>query len=170
MVRCKDTNPPTLEERLRKDMMTTEQYQKILECANECGSLDGIRLCRNFGLRVQEIPRIRVCDIDFENMRLKIFRSKGGRTWEIPIETEEQRNLLEHLCRGKQSGQQLVSIRKESLNRYLHSLNDKVGNKNLLDQKTGFHAIRKLVAQERYNQNRKNEWEKKKLLMKSIGI
>lgn len=157
-------DPPTLEERLRKDMMTTEQYQEILECANECSSLDGIRLCRNFGLRVQEIPRIRVCDIDFENMRLKIFRSKGGRTWEIPIETEEQRNLLEHLCRGKQSGQQLVSIRKESLNRYLHSLNDKAGNKNLLDQKTGFHAIRKLVAQERYNQNRKNGMGKEEAL------
>lgn len=146
---------PQLGDRRRKDAMTPEQYRSVLESARECVSLDGIRLGRAFGLRVQEVPRIRVADVDMERGVLKIYKSKGGRTWEIPIETGEQRELLERLTRGKGRMKALVPVKKESLNCYLHRMNDKAGNRNLLKQKTGFHAIRKLVGQERYDRNRK---------------
>jgi len=106
-------------------------------------------------LRVQEVSRVKVMDIDTNRNVLKIFRSKGGRTWEIPIETEGQKELLTELMKGKRKDQNLVPIQKESLNVYLHRMNDKVGNTNLLAQKTGFHAIRKLVAQERYDNLRR---------------
>ncbi|MFT4107179.1 MAG: tyrosine-type recombinase/integrase [Lacrimispora sp.] len=147
---------PQLEDRLRQDAMTAEQFRSVLEASGVCGSRNGIRLGRAFGLRVQEIPRIRVTDVDLLNNTLKIYRSKGGRTWQIPVETDEQRELLKELIEGKRELQQLIPVRAESLNKYLHKMNERVGNKNLLEQKTGFHAIRKLVAQERYNGLRKS--------------
>jgi integrase len=80
---------------------TEEQVRQILSYAcgiNLAASLV-LTVQSRFGLRISEALKLRKTDVR-ENV-LVVFRGKGGRKREIPIETPEQRELLALLCRDK---------------------------------------------------------------------
>lgn len=80
---------------------TEEQVRQILSYAcgiNLAASLV-LTVQSRFGLRISEALKLRKTDVR-ENV-LVVFRGKGGRRREIPIETPEQRELLALLCQGK---------------------------------------------------------------------
>ena len=142
--------------------MTEEQYVAVLNCMPQSKSKDGVRLARNFGTRKGSITKFEVRDVDLEHNLFTVYRDKGGRTRKLPIETEEQRELLKRLIAGKGPHDKLIQLKDGSVNKSLHRAMERSGVcQNLLDAKAGIHSIRKLVAQERYDQNKEAGLSKK---------
>ena len=137
----------------KREQMTQEQYVAVLNCMPQSKSKDGVRLARNFGTRKGSITEFEVRDVDLEHNLFTVYRDKGGRTRKLPIETEEQRELLKRLIAGKGSHDKLIQLKDGSVNKSLRRAMERSGVcQNLLDEKAGIHAIRKLLAQERYDQ------------------
>ena len=137
----------------KREQMTQEQYVAVINCMPQSKSKDGVRLARNFGTRDGSIIAFEVRDVDLERNLFTVYRDKGGRTRTLPIETEEQRELLTRLIAGKGPHDKLIDLKPGSVNKTLRRAMIRSGVcQNLLDEKTGIHAIRKLLAQERYDQ------------------
>ena len=142
-------------QKLRRDAMTREQYDRVLAAMGPCSSRDALELAGAFGLRVSETTKLRPMDWDRRNGTLQIFRAKGGRTRVLPVETAAQRELLERLTRGKRPNERICPVLPDSVNKTLARTEDRVGGcENIRAQKQGIHAIRKMVAQERYDRLR----------------
>ena len=136
----------------KREQMTQEQYVAVLNCMPQSKSKDAIRLARSFAPRDGSILSFEVRDVDLERNLFTVYRDKGGKTRKLPIETEEQRELLTRLIAGKGPRDKLITLKPGSANRTLHRAMIRSGVcQNLLKEKTGIHSIRKLVAQERYD-------------------
>jgi integrase len=137
----------------KREQMTQEQYSALMNCMVESKSKDAVRLAYNFGLRRGSLIKFEVRDVDFEKNLFTVYRDKEGRTRTLPIETEAQRELLKRLIAGKGSHDKLINLKEGSVNKTLRRNMERLGVcQNLLKEKTGIHAIRKLLAQERYDQ------------------
>lgn len=100
----KDIRVPKRRLIFRRDRFayTDEQLEKIFIA---CRSIDpeaavALEIQYHFGLRVSELINLRKQDIDFKRNMLIVWRGKGGRLREVPIESERARQLLEALCYG----------------------------------------------------------------------
>lgn len=139
-----------------REQMTQEQYVAVMNCMTQSKSKDGVRLAWNFALRVGSITEFEVRDVDFERNLFTVYRDKGGKTRKLPIETEEQRELLTRLIAGKGPHDKLIDLKQGSINKTLRRNMERSGIcQNLLKEKTGIHSIRKLTAQERYDKHKK---------------
>ena len=80
-----------------------EQVRQILSYAcnvNLAASLV-LTVQSRFGLCISEALKLRKTDVHLDRNALVVWRGKGGRLREVPIETPEQRELLSLLCRDK---------------------------------------------------------------------
>lgn len=137
----------------KREQMTQEQYVAVINCMPQSKSKDAIRLARSFAPRDGSILVFEVRDVDLEHNLFTVYRDKGGRTRKLPIETEEQRELLTRLIAGKGPRDKLITLKPGSADKSLRRAMERSGVcQNLLKEKTGIHSIRKLVAQERYDQ------------------
>lgn len=142
--------------KLRDIAMTREDYQKIIDYAKSQNltsqAIPAVRLAGEFGLRVHECCKLTPKDIDFQRMELHVV-GKGGRERILPIHPE-QVSFLKSLIDGKGETEKIITIKDDSVNRWLQRVEEKLGMTQYKECKTGIHSIRKMVAQELYDKYR----------------
>ncbi|MBA2851568.1 integrase [Methanococcus maripaludis] len=140
----------------KRNIMMTEKHAALLlnYCKNSnAKAAIGVRFALMFGLRVSEITKIMAKDIDLENLRLHIHRSKGGLSRDVPIPKE----LIQYLQDIKNEfgeNQRICPLRNDSVNKFIYRIFQFHGITDYKDAKTSVHAIRKLWAQKLYDRLR----------------
>jgi integrase len=134
--------------------ITEKDYVNILEyCANNpCESADALLLnlhcIDSHGLRVEEIARIKIKNIDNSGL-ITIDNAKGGKTYQVQTSNIP---FLEIIISKKYDvkNDRLFSINGASINKYLNRLCDKLN----LGDTYSFHDIRRYHAQNYYDKQR----------------
>ncbi len=148
----------------RVQVMDKEDLIKVLAYGrSHCTSkaVSAIDICYRFGLRDAEAARLKVKDVDLQKGTLHVI-GKGGRHRTLPIR-QEDRQILEKLCKGKNVGDSLFDIKAASINQQLNRILKKLGLKSKYPL-TSIHAIRKLKAQELWDQKAKTGCTKKEAM------
>lgn len=147
-----------------ESVISREDYNKIIDYAERNPSQSGYcLLLQDFlGVRVEEIARIKVANINLENRTIVFSNTKGGRviTRKIPIDKIGLMNEI--ISRRYGVGERLFSIKGSSINKYLNRIQDE----NNLARHSN-HDIRRLIAQEKYNNYRENGLNMKEAVQKT---
>ena len=148
---CNDFKPHE-KEKIRDIAMSKEHYDRFLKATEDSNSQSraAILVCREFGLRVSEVIKIRQEDIKSD--KLHIDKSKGGRSRDIEIRKDSQREALNNLIDKGKGDDKILNIKDDSVNKYLRENMEKIGITDYRDSKSGVHSIRKMYAQERYEE------------------
>jgi len=135
-----------LSERGVDSVMSREDLETIKSYATENRSQSGdiIRLQDHLGVRVTEITLIKKENIDLEKGTIEL-KCKGGKELTRQL-TPEGVALVKEILAENYHGDKLFSIKPGSVDEYLRDKQDKMG----LDRHS-FHDIRRLVAQEKYD-------------------
>lgn len=150
------TVPQNDKKSIRNVAFTDKQVKQIKDFllgAKECYGKKAIYIGMRWGLRAQEIECLKVKDFSLDKMQLRIAGSgaKGGRVRTLEIKKEDI-PLIKYLTNGKGTNDRVIPIRKNSICNYLHNVCVKLGFKDILDNKTSFHALRKYRAIKYYNE------------------
>jgi len=148
----------------REDFALIQEY--IRESKTQSQGAIAVELSARLGLRVEGTARIKVQNVhldvkgywDFGTVDIK---EKGGRRRIIDIKTEDDRQFLARLIAGKVPDENLVPIKKDSVNKFLYRAMTKLGLKEKYPA-TSIHSIRKMYAQETWDncRNRGYTWDK----------
>lgn len=144
--------------KIRSIDMQKEEYQKLLITMQESRSPAkiGIELSARFGLRVSEVVKLQMRDLDLENGVLRIIDSKGKKSRNIEL-TEEEITFCARIKEVGNENKRIVPLREDSVNKYLRRKLDECGLKQkFASAKTGIHSIRKMAAQNYYDRCRKS--------------
>ena len=147
---------PQGKEKQRSLEMKRNHYNKLITNISHSRSqaVPAIQLAGRFGLRVSETVNLKGKDIQLAKNTLHIHESKGGRSRDILITKEADRAFLEALKSQYGDNQRIVPIKEDSVNRFLQRELGKIGLGQYQAHGTGIHAIRKMYAQERYDEFR----------------
>lgn len=146
------------EDKLRDIPMDKGDFDKLIAYAKDNNltskAILGVELSGAFGLRVSEVCKLQVRDIDLEAMKLHIHQSKGGLSRDLIIK-EEHKDFLQKIIQGRDNIERLVPIKEDSVNKWIREILPKVNGidaTKYLKAKTGVHSIRKMWATERYRE------------------
>lgn len=144
-------------------VISETDLKKIIDYATENRSQggDAIRLQAFLGIRVQEIVGIKKQDIDLEKNVVVIKNTKGGKELLRKL-TKEEMGIVKEVLEKKYDKDRLLSIKSESVNDYLRTIEDKMN----LDRHS-FHDIRRYVAQKKYDNCRQNGDSKEEAIRKT---
>ena len=144
------------ETKCRSIAMTRNDYNKILDKASQGRSSvkTALEIASRTGMRVSEIAKMKASDYDEKAGVLRIVESKGNRSRTIFIKEEDKayfKGLKDELGDGRVCPVQHESL-SQALNRCMKSIDDL--DQDYRSHLTGFHSIRKMVAQELYDELR----------------
>lgn len=143
------------ETKLRSVAMTRNDFNKITAKANAGRShvKTALEIAGRTGLRVSEISKLKGSDYNEKAGVLSIVDSKGKRSRNIFIK-EEDKSYFEGLKATFGEGR-VCPVQHESLNQALNRcMKDLDLEQDYTEHKTSFHSIRKMVAQELYDELR----------------
>ncbi|MEG1132393.1 MAG: hypothetical protein RSD22_09745 [Romboutsia sp.] len=133
-----------------ESVISRSDYNKILKYAEENVSESGyaVRLQDFLGVRVEEVARISKNNISLVARTINLTNTKGGRELirEIP---GDKVCLVKEILDKNYNEERLLSIKGDSINRYLNRVEDKL---NI--ERHSNHDIRRLIAQEKYDSYR----------------
>lgn len=136
---------------LRNQQMSKSHYEKLINGMRDGNGKNALLITKNFGLRVSEVTKLQSRDIDLDKGVIRVVGGKGGRDREVPIRTQEQRQVAEQLkATVSLDTDRIVPIKPNSVNMALNRAMDRIGVGEEYSD-TGIHSIRKLYAQEQYN-------------------
>ncbi len=136
---------------LRNKQMESKDYNKLINSMRDGNGKNALLITKNFGLRVSELTKLQNRDVDLDKGVIRVVGGKGGRNREVPIRTQEQRQVAEQLkATVSLDTDRIVPIKPNSVNMALSRAMDKIGVGEEYSD-TGIHSIRKLYAQEQYN-------------------
>lgn len=136
---------------LRNQQMSKIHYEKLINGMRDGNGKNALLITKNFGLRVSEVTKLQNRDIDLDKGVIRVVGGKGGRDREVPIRSQEQRQVAEQLkATVSLDTDRIVPIKPNSVNMALNRAMDRIGVGEEYSD-TGIHSIRKLYAQEQYN-------------------
>lgn len=143
----------------RTQSMEPGDFQKIREYGlnSRSRSAGAVELAGKYGHRAGELSSCKIDDINLVSMKIHI-KGKGGRERWVDIRTEDLpflQNLLE-----KAVGDKVFGIKPDSINRYLLRTMTKLDIKEKYPV-TSIHSIRKMAAQNRWDELRAQGLSKK---------
>lgn len=149
---------PRCKEQTRSMMMEKEHFNIIKELAYKPRRSENIQkaleIAGRTGCRVSEIAKLQARDYNEKKGTLNIVDSKGGRSRTIKIK-EADRPYFEHLkSQCTSATERFVKIQHESINTGVRRLLKEAGLTQYIDNKTSVHAIRKMVAQDLYDEQK----------------
>ena len=142
--------------------LTEKQYEEIINTMKTGGAgfrsneriATALVLEANLGIRIEDILRLRLCDIisDGDRYRLNIteHKTKKKRNFTVPLQTYQYIRIYA-IDRGIKDNERLFSIGERAIQKYLKKVADYLGYKNI-----GTHSFRKFYATEIYNENGHN--------------
>lgn len=113
----------------------------------------GVKIAGAFGLRSEEICKLKGKDIDMERKILHVHEGKGKRSRNIPIESNEQMKICNEINEKIQGESRVCPIKPNSLNAVIRRILIKNKITRYADAKTGIHSIRKYYATKDYEKN-----------------
>lgn len=159
---------------LLRDVELKEEHLEVLLEELERSSSKavlGIKVAKEFGLRVSEVCKLQGRDIDLVNGILYIADSKGKRSRKIKIKTLEQIELCKNIKINIGEMSRVCPIREDSVNCLIKRILIKNNITTYRNKKTGVHAIRKHYAKKDYINNLKeNDSEEKSWAKTSINL
>lgn len=162
------TVPQGYSERSRDIAMTREHFQALRNQiqGSRSQAVVAVELAGKFGVRVAETTKLQGRDIQIreEKMFLHIHESKGGRSRDIEVTKQEDKEFLLSLKERYQDYSRIVAIKEDSVNAFMRRNLEACGIREYTDAKTSEHAIRKMVAQERYDELRESGLSQKESL------
>lgn len=136
-------------------------YNMLKAYAEEHYSQSGacVIMQEEFGVRVEEISRIKLANIDLEKQEVT-FQCKGGKPLNRQF-SDEMKDYIQKVIEQKHdaNGERLFSIDGSSINKYLLRTEDKLGI-----ERHSNHDIRRLIAQEYYDSIREQGYTPKEAL------
>lgn len=132
--------------KLRNDMLSNENYNKLMTNSTNQNFKNALELSRAYGLRASECAKLR--GSDFKNDGLHIVDSKGKRSRVIQYETKKQLEIKQKF----ENEERICNCRTQSLQQAFRR--EKL--KNNIDSFSDFHASRKAYATERFQEYRKS--------------
>lgn len=145
------------ETKCRSVAMTRNDFNKITDKANAGRShvKTALEVCGRVGLRVSEVAKLKGSDYNPKTGVLSIIDSKGKKDRDIVVK-EEHRAYFEGLKATFGEGR-VCPVQHESLSQALNRCMKSLDlEQDYTGHKTGFHAIRKMIAQEMYDENVQN--------------
>ncbi|MEG1287599.1 MAG: tyrosine-type recombinase/integrase [Clostridium sp.] len=135
-------------------VMKREDYNKIREYAKQHYSQSGqaVRLQEYLGVRVEEIARINIDNIDLENKTVLLTNTKGGKHLLRENLDSEAIKILKETIERNHGKENLFNLNGSSINEYLKRKQEELGL-----ERHSFHDIRRMVAQEYYDKLREKE-------------
>jgi len=147
----------------RIEQMQREDFGLIMAYTRESQSkshaVAALELSARFGLRVEGASRIKSQNVHLDANGLWGFGTiditeKGNRRRTIDIKCQDDRSFIARMIAGKGPDERLVPIQKDSVNKFLYRVMTKVGIKDSYPE-TSIHSIRKMYAQETWDNYRK---------------
>jgi integrase len=166
------TSEISMSGKTRNIWMDKVHFEQILDYGKDSKSLApiGVELAGMFGLRVSECEKLQLRDINFNKMIVHIHQSKGGKSRDIPM-THEQTERLKDIINEREltnGTDKIVGIKAESINRWLNRAcsSEELKLNQYCDSKSGIHSIRKMWAQEQYDNFRNEGYSRKESIDK----
>ena len=132
--------------KLRTDMLSQENYNKLLNNSTNQNFKNALLLSRYFGLRASECSKLQYADITKKG--ISVIDSKGGRSRFVKAESQQQQNII----KGFLNKQGRVCTCKTSS---LQQAFNREKKKNRISSASDFHSSRKTFATEKYQEYRK---------------
>lgn len=152
-------------DKIRAVTFTREEYNQVMQYYKKNGSKSqavlAIDLAGILGLRVEETTQIMPKDL--RGNTFHIHKSKGARSRNIKI-TNEEREYLKEKFKGYREDEYIVKIQPDSVNKSLSRTLEKLGIERFKKTKSGVHAIRKMRAQEIYDEVRRQGMSKQEAM------
>lgn len=148
-------------------MDRNSDFKKLLETAYQPRRAEttrvAIEVSSRAGLRVSEVAKLKGTDYDANRGVLRVVDSKGKLTREVEIK-DADKAYFEGL-KAQYGNSRVCPIRGKSINQNINRCMRAAGLGEFIEHKTNVHAIRKMVAQERYDElkelgySNKDAWE-----------
>lgn len=156
------------ETKLRSVAMDRQSdFKKLLDTAYQPRRAEttrvAIEVSSRAGLRVSEVAKLKGTDYDANRGVLRVVDSKGKLTREVEIK-DEDKPYFEGL-KAQYGNGRVCPIKSDSINQNINRCMRAAGLGEFIEHKTNVHAIRKMVAQERYDElkelgySNKDAWE-----------
>ena len=134
-------------------VMSIDDFKKIIQYAENSGSTSkayyAVLIEGALGIRVEELAQMKVYNVGLDKNTITLDNTKGGKILEREL-SPRVKNIFEELIRGKSANDKVLDIKSGSINKWLNRVEDKLG----LDRHST-HDIRRMVAQEKYDQFRR---------------
>ena len=139
-----------LTDKVRNIAMDREDLEAILKLRRNSKSKAYIGLVINsqFGLRVQEVVKLKGKDFDLDKMVVHIINSKGKKSRDVLIDTMERLAIAKYVKENFKDNERIVPLREDTVNEFIQNALEELGITKYRDAKTSTHSIRKLVATE----------------------
>lgn len=142
------------ETKLRNVAMTREDYNKLRDFSKTMRSeaaQNAIEVAGRVGLRVCECAKLKGSDYDEKNHTLYVAHSKGGKERVIEVTKEEDREYFKQL-KEAYGDARVCPVQSKSLNDRINDWMKKCDLEEYIEHDTNVHAMRKMVAQEMYDE------------------
>jgi len=160
---AEETELQRVQQMQREDFQLIQAYIRENKIRSQ-GAI-AIELSARFGLRVEGTARIKARNVHLDEKGYWGFGTiditeKGNRRRIIDIKNASDRKYIAGLITGKLPEEHLVPIKKDSVNKFLYRVMIKIGLKEKYPE-TSIHSIRKMYAQETWDNCRKQgyTWE-----------
>ena len=146
------------QDKIRDIAMDKTEYDAIIkrgyDMETKSKAFIALETAGRFAMRVCETCTIEARDVNMERMMLHIHESKGGRSRDVKIKTEDK-PFLQRITFGKDPTERICNIKEDSVNKYLERAESALGfREKFKDSCTGVQSIRKMVAQQIYDKYR----------------
>lgn len=142
---------------LRQSAMSKNDYQKLSSRLKEsdCASSLAIQISARTGMRVDGLTNLQKRDIDIEKGTIHIIE-KGAKERTNNLKQEDIsffKNIVDKL---QNDNDRVIPVKENSINQYLKRKLEKINDLEIdyAKEKTGIHCIRKMAAQDHYDELR----------------
>jgi integrase len=149
----------------RVQSMDPKDFQKIMSvCQNSTSrAAPAVQLAGVTGARVNELAVLKPGDINVQKCEIALH-GKGGRDRVVSVDPKYL-GLLQEIKQNSFSEKSCFGLKQDSITKFLNRTMVKIGIKKKYPE-TSIHAIRKMVAQEKWDQLREQGCSKKETMQK----
>lgn len=151
LVECKSKT----DTKIRDKAFTRDDFNKLKDFSKTMRSVptqNAIEISGRLGLRVDECARLKGSDYNERTGQIFIAKSKNGRERTLTVKEEDRAYFKE--LKDQYGDGRVCKIQSDSLNQRINAWMKRCGLEEYIEADTNFHAIRKMVAQEMYDENK----------------
>ena len=138
--------------KIRNLYLKQDHIDAILEEKVESKSyaILGIKINNLFGLRAEEITKLKAKDFDLIDMKLHVVNGKNGKSRDLEIDTEEKLELAKEIRKNFNDEERIVKMRSKSFSQFINRSLIELEIYDYKEAKTSNHALRKAAAIKEY--------------------